>query len=248
MNISLIIPCYNEEINIQKGVLDKIGNYAKSDNRINEVLIVDDGSTDKSVKIIKSKYLPLYPHFRLLQNNHQGKAQALITGIQKAKGDIVLFTDIDLATPIEEAGKLISEFQKDYKIVVGSRNTHREGAPFLRKIMAVGYIYVRNLLIGLHNIKDTQCGFKAFDRKTAILIISKLKVFHSQKTITGSSVKAGFDLEFLFLANKLHIKIKEVPVTWKHVETKNVNFIKDSIETIKDILLIKYYEITKKYD
>jgi len=247
LNISLIIPCFNEETNIQKGVLDKIANFTKVRSEFIEVLIVDDGSVDRSTEIIQRDYVNRFPKFKLIKNPHQGKAYTVIKGIQEAKGDYVLFTDIDLATPIEESSKLIAEIQNGFTIVVGSRDTHRQGAPLLRKIMAVGFIYIRNFFIGLKDIKDTQCGFKVFQKKIALNIINHLHVFNKKKTIKGSSVSAGFDLEFLFLAAKSKAKIKEIPVTWKHVETKNVNFIKDAIETIKDILLIKYYDITQKY-
>ncbi len=245
--ISLIIPCYNEELNIQKGVLDKIGNYTKTNNRFKEVLIVDDGSTDNSKKIIKEKYLKLFSKFKLIENSHQGKAFTVITGIKKSSSDWVMFSDIDLATPIEEAEKLI-KYIDDYQIIIGSRNSTREGAPVIRKIMAKGFIFIRNSLIGLKGIKDTQCGFKLFEKKAALKIINNLKVFHDKKNIKGSSVSAGFDLEFLFLATKYKFKIKEVSVIWKHVETKNVNFIKDSFEALVDIFKIKYYSLTKKYD
>ena len=79
--ISLIIPCYNEEANIQKGVLDNIGNYTNTDKRFVNVYVVDDGSTDASKKIIKEKYLSLFPKFKLVENNHQGKAFAIMKGI-----------------------------------------------------------------------------------------------------------------------------------------------------------------------
>jgi len=237
LTISLVIPCFNEETNIQKGVLDKIANFTKEKGGFIEVLIVDDGSIDKSTEIIQRDYCNNFSKFRLIKNPHQGKAYTVIKGIKEAKGDYVLFTDMDLATPIEESLKLIEEIKNGFTIVIGSRNTHREGAPLLRKIMAVGFIYIRNFFIGLKNIRDTQCGFKVFQRKTALNIIEHLHVFNKKKTIKGSSVSAGFDLEFLFLAAKSKAKIKEIPVTWKHVETKNVNFLKDAFETLKDILL-----------
>lgn len=248
MTISLIIPCYNEELNIQKGVLDKIGNFTKNDKRFLEVIIVDDGSNDSSKKIIKEKYLPQFKKFKLIENSHQGKAFAVITGIKIAQGDYVIFSDIDLATPIEEVEKLIKNTGAGYQIVIGSRNSQRKGAPFLRKLMAVGFIFIRNFLIGLQKIKDTQCGFKLFEKKAALKIINKLRVFHNKRKAKDSSVSAGFDLEFLFLANKLNYKIKEVPIIWHHVETKNVNFLKDSLETMKDILKIKYFDLTGKYN
>ena len=247
MKISLIVPCFNEELNIQKGTLDKIGNFTKDDNRFFEVIISDDGSTDNSKKIIKERYLTLFPKFKLLENTHQGKAFAIIAGIKKARGDWVAFSDFDLATPIEEIEKLI-KYTPFYPIIIGSRNSERQGAPLIRKLMAKGFIFIRNFLIGLHGIKDTQCGFKLFDKKIAIKIINKLIVFNQKRKIIDSSVSAGFDLEFLFLAQKLGYKIKEVPVIWRHVETKNVNFLKDSFEALIDIGKIKINEIAGRYE
>ncbi len=247
MRISLIIPCYNEQSNIQKGVLDKIGNFTENDERFLEVIIVDDGSTDTSKKVIKNKYLQIYPKFRLVENSHQGKAFAIITGIQKSTGDHVLFSDIDLATPIEESEKLIESAEKGFEIVIGSRSKARDGAPLLRKILAYLAIIVRSFMIGIKGIRDTQCGFKLFQKSAAMAIIDRLLVFHDRRKVEGSSVSAAFDMEFLFLASKLKYKIKEIPVQWRHVETKNVNFVKDSVETLRDILKIKMYEIQKKY-
>ncbi len=247
MKISLIIPCYNEETNIQKGVLDKIGNYTRGDERFSEVIIVDDGSSDSSKTVIKNKYLKTFPKFRLIQNSHQGKAFAILNGIKQAKGDHVIFTDIDLATPIDEVEKLIAKTKDGGQIIIGSRNNSREGAPLLRKIMAKGFIVIRNIIIGLKGIRDTQCGFKLFEKQTALKIIDKLQVFHDNRIAKDSSVSAGFDIEFLFLGQKLGYKIIEVPVSWRHVETKNVNFIRDTIETLIDIIKIKLLDLQGKY-
>ncbi|MBI4004521.1 glycosyltransferase [Candidatus Roizmanbacteria bacterium] len=246
--VSLIIPCYNEEANIQKGVLDKIGNFTKNDDRFREVLIINDGSSDSTKKIIKDKYLKLFPKFTLIENNHQGKAFAIITGIQEATSEYVIFSDIDLATPLEEVDKLYKAMENNYDIAIGSRNPDRRGAPLSRKIMARGYMIIRDMLIGLNGIKDTQCGFKMFKRDVALNLLSRIQVFHTARKTSGPSVSAGFDLEFLFLATKLGYKIKEVSVVWRHVETKNVNFFHDALETLKDILRIKYYDLRRKYD
>ncbi len=248
MKISLILPCYNEETNLQRGVLDKIGNFISEDDRFEEVIIVDDGSTDGSRGIIQKKYIPQNKKFKLIENAHRGKAYAVMTGIDKASGDYVLFSDIDLATPIEESKKLIQEIAHGYTIIIGSRKSQRKGAPFLRKIMARGAVFVRGTLINLNGLKDTQCGFKLFEKKAAKDIISRMRVYHTSRKIRGSSVSAGFDMEFLFIATKLGYKIKEIPVTWKHVETRNVNFIKDSIGGLKDISLIKFNDLLGKYE
>lgn len=247
LTISLIIPCYNEEVNIQKGVLDKIGNFAQDDPRFKEVLIIDDGSTDASRELIKRKYLSRFSKFKLIENPHQGKAAAVITGIQKAVSPYVIFSDIDLATPIEEADKLIEEAKRGFRIVIGSRNDRRRGAPVLRKVMAMGSIIVKDFVIGIKGVHDTQCGFKLFEKKAAQEIMRSLIIFHTQKKIKGSSVSAAFDMEFLFIAFKKKIPIKEVSVAWRHVETKNVNFLKDSLETLLDIARLKYYDLLGRY-
>ncbi len=248
-SISLIIPCYNEAANLQKGVLDKVKNFVEEKDRIKEVIVVDDGSEDETPKIIKNQYLPKFKKLRYIRIKHQGKAGAVIKGIKEAKGKIVLFTDMDLATPIEESEKLIKAIDKDFDIAIGSRNSKREGAPLIRKIMALGFIFIRNLLLDLGNIKDTQCGFKAFKKEVALKILDSVKVFHPKnlKQTKGASVHAGFDLEFLFVARRLGFKIKEIPVKWRHVETRNVNFFKDSLETLRDILKIKLYQIKGEY-
>lgn len=247
MKISLIVPCYNEEVNIQKGVLDRIGNYVRDDSRFVEVLIVDDGSSDNSTSIIKEQYLPKFSEFTLIEKEHQGKALAVIKGIQEAKGDHVIFTDMDLATPMEETKKIIKEFESGHKIVIGSRAKVRKGAPITRRLQSLGFIFIRDLFIGLNGIVDTQCGFKGFDKTAAQNIIDALQVFGPNHQVQGSSVSAGFDLEFLFIAQKKGLEIIEVPVRWRHAETKNVDFIKDSIETISDIVKIKLNDLKGRY-
>lgn len=246
VSISLILPCYNEEANLQKGVLDKIGNFTQDNNHFTEVIIVDDGSTDQSKEIV-NRYLKLFPKFRLLKNKHQGKAYAIISGIKSSRGNYIFFSDIDLATPIEEAEWLVSKIDKGYQIIIGSRKSNREGAPLLRKILSFGGNIVRNLLFNFKNITDTQCGFKLFEKKTALHIISHSQLFQGVRDTHGPSVTAAFDLEFLFLAFKYGYKVHEVPIFWRHVETRNVNFLKDAVETLSDILKIKYYDIKGLY-
>jgi glycosyltransferase involved in cell wall biosynthesis len=245
--ISIVLPIYNEIANLKLGVIDQVIKFAKTNSQIKEILVVDDGSTDLSVEHIKKHYLQKASILKLINKEHSGKAFTVIKGIETATADYVLFSDMDLATPIEEADKLIAEINNHFQIIIGSRKKGRKGAPLIRKIMALGFMYIRNFAIGLKGITDTQCGFKLFEKQAAIKIINKLRVFKAAKNIHGSSVGAGFDLEFLFLANKLGYKIKEVPVTWRHVETKRVSFVKDSLETLWDIAKIKQNELLNRY-
>ncbi len=246
MKLSFVIPCYNEELNLQKGVLDKVVNFVKDNDIICEVIIVDDGSSDQSAQIVKKNYLPKFPKLRLIENKHGGKAMAVITGIRAATGSHVVFLDMDLATPIEETRKMIKKFNQGADVVIGSRD-RREGAPFLRQLQSRGFVIIRDLLINLQGVTDTQCGFKGFSKPAAIKILDRFRVFTPERRVLGPSVSAGFDLEFLYLARKLGYVIEQIPVEWRHVETKRVNFIKDSLETLADIAKIKQYELTGKY-
>jgi len=246
--ISLIIPCYNEVSNFQKGVLDKIGNYVRDDERFIEVLIVDDGSSDESREVVEKRYLNQFPKFRLVACPHRGKAPTVISGIQEAKGDFIFFTDADLATPIEEVEKLIdAQATSSAPLIIGSRGAVRPDAPLTRKMMALGMITIRTIIVGLPGIKDTQCGFKLFDRRTALNVIDKLVVFKRKTVGNQASVSAIFDLEFLFIASKLKYKIVEVPVFWRHVETRRVSFFKDVYESLTDMARLKWYEMKGRY-
>lgn len=247
ISVTLIIPCYNEENNILKGVIDSVGNYTRHHSHIKEVLIIDDGSTDRSVKLIRNKYLDMFPKLRLVENRHQGKAIAVITGMEQATSDYIIFTDADLATPLDEIEKIIDKFEAGENVVIGSRAGRRKGAPLTRKIQAKGFMILRNLLMGLKGITDTQCGCKGFKREVALEIIRKLQIFTHDREVEGASVSAAFDLEFLFVARKLGYAIIEVPVKWHHAETKNVSLWKDSIETISDLVRMRMYELQGKY-
>lgn len=249
MSISLIVPCYNETANIQKGVFDRIGNYTKDDPRFTEVIIADDGSTDDSKSAIQKEYLHLFPKFRLLDLPHGGKANTVIAATRHAKGEYVLLTDTDLATPIEEAEKLVKTLDETRAdIVIGSRGAFRKDAPLTRQILALGMIMLRSMLVGLHGIHDTQCGFKLYKKAVAEKMFDKLLVFRRKSVGNKSSVSAIFDLEFLYLSQKFGYKLEEVPVIWRHVETKRVSFIKDAVESLLDMARLKWYDLQGRYN
>jgi len=236
--ISVIIPAYNEEKNLQNGSLDEVDNYLKKQQFPYEVLIVDDGSKDKTVEIVEQQ-IKGKRNFRLIKNSHGGKALTVMNGLLHSNGEIALFTDMDQATPIEELSKLLPEMEKGSDIVIGSRN-RRRGAPISRQIMSKSAVILRSLIVGLPTFHDTQCGFKLFRRKAALDIFSRLKkIHHGFKTIKGSAVTSGFDVELLYIGIKLGYKIHEVPVSWLYVETRRVSPLWDSIEGVLDLFKIK---------
>lgn len=236
--LSIVIPAYNEETNIRLGAFDKVLRYLNDQSYTWEVIVVDDGSTDNTARLTE-EYIGKNAYVRIINNPHQGKAATVITGIMEARGEIVLFSDLDQATPLKEVEKVLPWFSKGYDVVIGSRKEKREGAPMLRRIMARGFMILRTVILGLKGISDTQCGFKAFKRGVAQDIFRHLSLYGQKKTVSGAMVTAGFDIEVLFLAKMLGYKIKEIPVEWHYVETRRVNPIKDSWEGLMDIFHIR---------
>lgn len=245
-DITIIIPCFNEERNIRLGALEAVAHYLDKNEFEAGVLIVDDGSKDESRKLI-DEFIRDHPRFKLIKKNHQGKAATVIAGILAAKTDYILFTDLDQATPINQIEKVIPQLKKGYDIVIGSRNNQRKGAPIMRLAMARGFMMLRNAILDL-KLKDTQCGFKAFRKITAVDIIRRLKVCSLKRTVSGSTVTAGFDVEFLYIAKQLQYKIIEVPVEWHYQETRHINPVKDSIEGVMDLIKIRFTSYSGKYN
>lgn len=242
--LSVVMPCYNESENIKKGVLEAASSYLTSQSLPYEVLIVDDGSTDASRRLIRT-FIKTHPQFRLLTNKHQGKAKAVSTGVLESSGTYILFADFDQATPLSEIEKLLPFFDS-FDIVIGSRHDQRQGAPLSRRIMARGFMLLRNIILGV-GVADTQCGFKAFKKKAAHTLFKKLRLYRDLKEVSGSSVTAGFDVELLFLARQMGFSVKEVPVEWHYVETRRVSPLRDSWEGLRDLIRIKIHDIRGIY-
>jgi len=248
--LSVVIPAYNEERNLNKGVLKVVGDYLEKSQFDYEVLIVDDGSSDSTKELVK-KYISKNQNFKLIENSHGGKAIAVLTGMELARGEIILFTDMDQATPINQWDKFSPKFSakggptSDWDIVIGSRQG-RKGAPLMRKLSAWGFSILRGIILGLP-FKDTQCGFKAFNRKSIEKIIPKIKGEWGVIHFKGGAVNAGFDVELLYLAKKYGFKIAEVEVEWNYVDTERVQVIKDALAAIYDMLRIRINDFKGKY-
>ena len=242
LELSIIIPSYNEEKNLIKGVLEEVANYLEKARIPFEVIVVDDGSSDQSIDLIK-KYVG--KNFRLIQNHHGGKANTVMTGMLEAKGEIVLFTDMDQATPINQLEKFLPKFREGYDLVIGSRHG-RKGAPILRKLSAWGFSLLRGIILGLP-FADTQCGFKALKKEAVFKIIPKIKDEWGVVHFKGGAVNAGFDVELLYLARKYGFKIAEVDVEWNYVDTERVQIVKDALAAIYDMLRIRWNDLAGKY-
>lgn len=242
--VSIVIPAYNEEDNLKKGVLVSVWEYLKNKNFDWEVLIVDDGSSDKTV-VEASKFARGHKGFSVLEEMHRGKAGTVIAGVLASKGEVVLFTDMDQATPINQLDKLLPYFENNYDVVIGSRHG-RKGAPFVRKLSAFAFSVLRRILLGLP-FKDTQCGFKAFNRRAVETIFPIMKRNWDNKKAAGAAVNAGFDIEILMIAKKKGFKIAEVPVVWHHVGTERVQIVSDALEAISDMIRLMMADYRGKF-
>lgn len=242
IKLSVVIPAYNEAENLEKNVLDEVYEYLSKQGYSYEVIIVDDGSKDSTISIVKEQ-IKNKENFKLIENQHGGKAITVMTGLLVSKGEIALFTDMDQATPIRELGKLIREFEEGFEVVIGTRQG-RKGAPLIRKFYVLGNTLLRFLLLGITT--DTQCGFKAFSRNAVDTIFPHLLRRWKKLSAGGAAVNAGFDMETIFVAKKKGFKIKGVPVEWHYVGTERVG-VSAAIEAVLDLIRIRVNDLQGKY-
>jgi dolichyl-phosphate beta-glucosyltransferase len=242
IDLSIIIPAYNEAPAIRAGKLARVAEWLASWPGRSELLVVDDGSPDETAELARA-YATL-----TLTIPHAGKAAAIVAGFRAAAGEVVLFTDMDQATPISEVPRLIEKFPAA-DIVIGSRGLVRPGAPAGRYVLSWGQVALRRVLLGLP-FTDTQCGFKAARRSTALDVLDHLRVYCPQHlgTRQGPSVTSGFDVEFLFVAQRLGYRTVEVPVVWNYQESRRVRLFKDAWRGVGDLLQIVQTRAAGKYD
>jgi len=242
MYLSLIIPAYKEAGRIAAS-LDKIFAYLANAPYESEVIVVDDGSPDNSVEVIREAFAKYNSVGRTLSPPIQsrlielganaGKGAAVRAGMLQAKGAIRIFTDADLSTPIHEIEKVISAIEKEgYDVVVGSRALEgrklvKVHQPIYREMMGRFFNLLVQVFV-LRGIKDTQCGFKGFRGEVAE------HIFRAQKVMGFS-----FDVEILYLAKKSGYKIKEVAVEWFNDERTTVGALSDSARMFFELLRIR---------
>lgn len=234
--LSVVIPLFNEQTRLDR--LWIVYKYLKKKKFKYEVILVDDGSTDKTLD--KLKKLSKKFNFKLITYyDNKGKGYAVKTGMLQAKGRYKLFADIDLSTPVDEMEKFLPILSK-YDILIGSRKM--KGAnlevrqPYLREFLGKSFTFISQLTLDL-DISDFTCGFKVFSNKASCLIFPKQKLN-----------KWGFDPEILFIARKHNLSIKEIPVTWSNDSKSKVRFPQDIISSLIDLCKIRYYHFLDKYD
>jgi glycosyltransferase involved in cell wall biosynthesis len=244
--LSLIIPAYNEEARLGRSLTD-IAAYLANQDYSYEIVVSDDGSTDDTLAIA-NRFAADSDQTRVLSIRHAGKAAAIRAGMRAARGDIVAFTDADLATPISYMDDFIAAIDAGADVVIGSRegsDATRVGEPHYRHVM--GRVFNRLVQsIVLPGIDDTQCGFKAFTRFAANEINRRARLYAEQEAISGARVTA-FDVEMLVIARELKLKIVEVPVIWTYGQASKVNPISDTWHNFSDIMTVKVNATRGRY-
>ena len=237
-DLSIIIPSYNEETRLPE-TLQRIAEYLPTLRMRTEVLVVDDGSTDRTVAIAESFHGKL-TGLRVLSNGaNRGKGYSVRHGMLEAQGDMVLFTDADLSAPIEEAEKLLTPLNNGYDVAIGSRamdrsliSTHQS---IFRETAGIIFNKIVRMVLRLPFV-DTQCGFKAFRRE-------RCRIIFEQQRIEGF----GFDPELLYLARHYGLRAIEIPVRWGHSEATKVNMLGDSLKMFADIFTIRWNAMSGRY-
>lgn len=245
-NISIIIPAFEEEARLGKSV-GIILAYIKEEKLNAELIVADDGSKDKTAEVAE-KACAEFPEINtkvIRYEKNRGKGFAVKTGMLAAKGDIALFTDADLSTPIEELPKLVQPIiDRKYDVTFGSRALDRTligvRQPWRREQGGKVFNLLVRILTGLP-FWDTQCGFKAFDMKKFRPLLEVMQI-----------ERFGFDVEFLFVANLHGLNLKEIPVRWDHDERTKVDVFRDSQRMFNEVRLIRknaqkgVYELDEK--
>lgn len=235
---SIIIPAYNEAARLGK-TLDRVLAYIAAQHWDAEVIVVNDGSRDRTAEMVR-EYANNNSCLRLMENpGNRGKGYSVRNGMMNATGELLLFTDADLSSPIEEAPKLLNAIRSGADIAIGSRwlrpETQTQRQSLLRQFYGRLFNFVLRVLLGL-KFKDTQCGFKAFTRDAA------QKIFPPQQI-----ERWGFDPELLFLARKAGLNVVEVPVAWAHVAGTRISALKDGIHMFAEAVKIRWNWLTGKY-
>jgi dolichyl-phosphate beta-glucosyltransferase len=224
--ISILVPAYNEEKRLPstlKKWQEFLNNEKNLEYKVNEIIIIDDGSKDKTISVAQrfNEFLPI----KVINiEKNKGKGNAIRCGVKKAGGDFIFIYDADAAVLPEEIKKFLLEI-KEYDIVIGSRTAKNSKTKmsFIRRFIGLCFHIFCYPLIP--KIKDASCGAKLFKTEFA------KQIFELQKIN-----RFAFDIEILWLAKKMNYKIKEVGVTWQEISGSKVNIFKDSLEMFFSVL------------
>lgn len=234
--LSIVIPAYNEARRIGDTLI-KVHAYLMKQTGVSEIIVVDDGSTDRTADVVQ-KHFPAVQVISYQPN--RGKGHAVRTGMLAAKGDIRLFFDADSSTPIEELDNVFPHIERGADIVIGSRMVTGADVMVHQRWFRerVGRFFnVVLLALGLTHMRDTQCGFKAFT-------VRATEICFSRQTLERFS----FDVEILCIAARHGLKVVEIPVHWINSPDTRVRMLRDAVPTLKELLAIRANLRAGRYD
>ncbi|HET6363978.1 MAG TPA: glycosyltransferase [Nitrospirota bacterium] len=236
--LTIVIPAFNEAKRIVN-TLEAIHRYFERKGMKREIIVVDDGSSDDTAAVVNALKARIHDLHCVSYLPNRGKGYAVKKGVEKSRGEYILFTDADNSTPIES-------FEKFYpllyhtKVVIGSRymadsNVKIKQPKYRILLGRLGNFLIQVLLFD--DIRDTQCGFKAFQHSAAKELFSRMKVN-----------RFGFDIELLSIAYLLKYSVREVPVSWYNSPVSRVRPIKDTLRTFSELLYIKLNLLSGRYE
>lgn len=236
-DLSIVIPSYNEELRLPE-TLERIAAYLPNFGGATEILVVDDGSKDRTAAVAES-FRKSIPNLKVISNGvNRGKGFSVRHGMREALGRNVLFTDADLSAPIEEAPKLL-EALKSNDVAIGSRALDRSLITIhesrFREFAGIVFNTIVRAILRLPFV-DTQCGFKAFRRERCQILFEQQRI-----------ERFGFDPELLYLARHHGLRTVEIPVRWGHSHATKVNMLRDSVQMFLDIFTIRWNAIRGRY-
>lgn len=236
---SIVIPAYNESGRVGP-TLERMLAHVAERGWDAEIIVVDDGSYDDTAKIVRA-YAAKNPCLRLLQNpGNRGKGYSVRNGMLHARGEILLFSDADLSSPMDEADKLFAAIEAGADIAIGSRwlcrDLQTQQQPIHRQIIGRIFNLIVRILLGLR-FKDTQCGFKAFSAAAAKAIFPLQRI-----------ERWGFDPELLYLAQRLKLRVVEVPVEFAHSAGTRISPLRDGTRMLAEMLQVRWNGLVGKYE
>ena len=234
--LSIIIPAYNEAVRILP-TLHRVTEYLANQQYSWEVIVADDGSTDTTGDLV-STFIREVTGVTLLSLPHRGKGGAVRAGMLQAQGEYCFLCDADLSMPIEQLERFLPPQLEGFEIALGSREVfgaRRIDEPSRRHIMGRIFNWLARAL-AVRGIGDTQCGFKCFQREA-------VEVLFSRQETNGFA----FDIEVLFLAQKMEMRLVEVPIDWYHMSQSKVRPMRDAFAMTKDILGVRRRAFTGQY-
>lgn len=228
--LSVVIPTYNEE-SIIETTLNDITRWLTEERFASEIIVVDDGSSDKTKEVAERKLSERTMYTLVRNEKNRGKGYSVRRGMLLAKGDYVLFFDADLSVPMSEVKKLLASLRRGYDVAIGSRflpesNIIVHQSSWREILGRVFNILVRLMVIP--GLKDTQCGFKCFEKRV-------VRDIFERQTIE----QMGFDVEILYIAHRLGYRVKEVPVTWANRSRATLRIVTYAVNMLFDLLRIR---------